>query len=116
MSSDQEEVSHTIFVGQSILRVEESPFLEVEKSTMGSLQLMRRGSAPHHRPSSYVDCGMWCTNEPRPGRYCLEGPMADSGLLESAEASPPRFSGPSRFLAQTVACLTQRLGQESTSW
>ena len=43
MSSDQEEVSHMIFVGQSILRVEESPFLEVEKSTMGSLQLMRRG-------------------------------------------------------------------------
>ena len=30
MSSDQEEVSHMIFVGQSILRVEESPFLEVE--------------------------------------------------------------------------------------
>ena len=29
--------------------------------------------------------------------------MADSGLLESAEASPPRFSGPSRFLAQTAA-------------
>ena len=33
-----------IVVGQSILRVEvSSPFLEVEKPTMGSLQLMRRG-------------------------------------------------------------------------
>ena len=39
----QEEASHMIVVGESILRVEESPFLEVEKSTMGSLQLMRRG-------------------------------------------------------------------------
>ena len=39
--------------------------------------------------------------------------MADSGLLESAEVSPHRFSGPSHFLAQTVACLTQQLGQES---
>jgi len=42
-------------------RVEESLFLEVEKPTMGSLQLMRRGSASHHRPSSYVDCGMKMT-------------------------------------------------------
>ena len=29
--------------------------------------------------------------------------MADSGLLERAEASPPRFSGPSQFLAQRAA-------------
>ena len=35
---------------------------------------------------------------------CLE---ADSEIYESAEASPPRFSGPSQFLAQTAACLTQ---------
>ena len=42
MASDQEEVSHTIAVGEDIYRVEESPFLEVEKPTMGSLQLMRR--------------------------------------------------------------------------
>ena len=42
MSSDQEEVSHTIAVNEDIHRVEESPFLEVEKPTMGSLQLMRR--------------------------------------------------------------------------
>ena len=52
MSSDQEEVSHMIVVGESILRVEESPFLEVEKLTMGSLQLMRRGVL--RRPSNYV--------------------------------------------------------------
>ena len=50
MSSDQEEASHMIVVGESILRVEESPFLEVEKSTMRSLQLMRRGVL--HRPSN----------------------------------------------------------------
>jgi len=42
MSSDQEEASHMIVVGEGILRVEESPFLETEKPTMGSLQLMRR--------------------------------------------------------------------------
>ena len=41
MSSDHEEASHTT-VGEGILRVEESPFLEVEKPTMGSLQLIRR--------------------------------------------------------------------------
>ena len=43
MSSDQEEASRTIVVGgEGIHRVEESPSLEVEKPTMGSLQLMRR--------------------------------------------------------------------------
>ena len=42
MLSDQEEVSHMIVVGEDIPRVEESPFLEVEKPTMGSLQLIRR--------------------------------------------------------------------------
>ena len=42
MSSDQEEASHAIVVGEGILRVEESHFLEMEKPTMGSLQLMRR--------------------------------------------------------------------------
>ena len=41
MSSDQEEGSHMIVVGEGIRRVEESPFPEVEKPTMGSLQLMR---------------------------------------------------------------------------
>ena len=34
MSSDQEEASHTIVVGEGICRVEGSPFLEVEKFTM----------------------------------------------------------------------------------
>ena len=43
MSSDQEEASHMIVVGESILRVEESPFLEVEKPTMLNLQLMVAG-------------------------------------------------------------------------
>ena len=80
---------------------------------MGSLQLMRRGVL--HRPSNYVNCGMWCRNERRTGKHCLEGPMEDSGLLESAEASSHRFSGPSQFLAQSAACLTQRLVQELTS-
>ena len=46
MSSDQEEVSHKIVVGEGFHRVEESPILEVEKPTFGSLQLMKRGSAP----------------------------------------------------------------------
>ena len=32
-----------IVVGESILRVEESPFHEVEKLTVGCLHLMRRG-------------------------------------------------------------------------
>ena len=41
MSSDQEEALHMIVIGEGIRRVEESPFLEVEKPTMGSLQLMR---------------------------------------------------------------------------
>ena len=34
-------------------------------------------------------------NEPRTGRHCLEGQMADSGLLESAEVGSHRLSGPS---------------------
>ena len=96
MSSDQEEESHMIVVGEDILRIEESPFLEVEKLTMGSLQL-RRGVL--RRPSNYVACGMLHRNEPRIGRHCLERQLTDSGLLESAGASPHRFSGPSRFLA-----------------
>ena len=33
MSSDQEEASHMIVVGEGIRRVEGSPFLEVEKPT-----------------------------------------------------------------------------------
>ena len=37
MSSDQEEVSHMIVVGEGILKVEESPFLEVEKPTLLNL-------------------------------------------------------------------------------
>ena len=40
MSSDQEEASHTIVVGEDLKKV------LLEKPTMGSLQLMRRGSAP----------------------------------------------------------------------
>ena len=42
MSSDQEEASHMIVVGEGIRRIEESIFLEAEKPTMGSLQLIRR--------------------------------------------------------------------------
>ena len=80
---------------------------------MGSIQLMRKRVL--HRPSNYVDCEMQRGKEPRTGRHCREGQTADSGPLESAEASPNRHSGPSRFLAQTVACLTQRLAQELIS-
>ena len=44
MPSDQEEASHMIVVGgEGFHRVEESPFLKVEKPTMGSLQLMKMG-------------------------------------------------------------------------
>ena len=43
MSSDQEEASHMIVVGEGIRRVEGSPFLEVEKPTMLNLQLMVAG-------------------------------------------------------------------------
>ena len=46
MSSDHEEASHMIVVDEGIRRAEEGPFFEAEKPTMGSLQLMRRGSAP----------------------------------------------------------------------
>ena len=42
MSSDQEEASHMIVVGEGIFRAEESPFLEAEKPATQSLQLMRR--------------------------------------------------------------------------
>ena len=50
MSSDQEEVSHMIVVDEGVHRVEESPFVEVEKSTLGSLQLRKKGSSC--RPSN----------------------------------------------------------------
>ena len=42
MSSDQEEASQMVVVGEGICRAEESPFLEAEKHTMQTLQLMRR--------------------------------------------------------------------------
>ena len=105
MSSDQEEASYMIVVRESILRVEENPFFEVEKSTMRSLQLRRRGECSADPAIRLIV--EWAV------RCCLEGQTA--GLLESAEASPPRFLGPSQFLAQTAAGLTQRLGQELTS-
>ena len=41
MSSDEEEALHVIVV-EGIHRLGESPFLEVEMSTMGSLPLMKR--------------------------------------------------------------------------
>ena len=46
MSSDQEEASHMIALGEGMHRVEVSPFLEMEKPTMGILQLMRRRTGP----------------------------------------------------------------------
>jgi len=42
MSSDQEEASHMIVVGESIHKVGKSPFLEVEKPAMQSLSLRGR--------------------------------------------------------------------------
>ena len=44
------EASDVIVVGKNIYRVEESLFLEMEKPTIGSLQLKKRGV--FHRPSS----------------------------------------------------------------
>ena len=46
MSSDQEEMSYNIVVGEGFCRVEGSPFFEAEKTTMGNLQLIRVGSTP----------------------------------------------------------------------
>ena len=63
MSSDQEDLSHTI-VGQGIHRVEESPFLEVEKPTMGSLQLMRRRSTLQTKQL----CQLWRLDQGPPPR------------------------------------------------
>ena len=103
MSSDEEEASHVIVV-ESIHRLGESLFLEVEMSTSGSLPLMKRGVL--HRPSSETHCGMQHRSEPRTGRHCLEDPTADSGFWESAEADSHRLSGPSAAL-----CLTLELGQ-----
>ena len=93
-------------------RVEKSPFLKVVKPTMGSIQLMRK--RVFHRPRNYVDCEMQHGKEPRTGRRCLEGQTADSRLGVN-RSIPQRFSGPSQFLAQTEACLTQRLAQELIS-
>ena len=45
MSSDHEEVSHMIVVGEDIPRVEESPDIEGEEPTMSSLQIDEEGSA-----------------------------------------------------------------------
>ena len=53
MSSDQEEVSHRIVAGEGIPRVEESPFLEAQKPTMGSFQLLKKGVL--HRPSNQTE-------------------------------------------------------------
>ena len=50
MSSDQEEASHMIVVGEDIRKVEGSSFLEVEKPTTESLPLMKKGVL--HTPSS----------------------------------------------------------------
>ena len=101
-----------IVVGEGIRRAEESPFLEAEKPTMGSLQL-RRGVL--RRPSNYADCGMLQRNEPRTGRHCLEDQMADSGFLESAEVGSHRLSGPAFpeglvGLAPRFQCFYEDLG------
>ena len=49
MSSDEEEASYVIVV-EGVQRLGEHLFLEVEKSTTGSLPLMKRGVL--RRPSS----------------------------------------------------------------
>jgi len=41
MSSDQEDASHMIVIGEGICRAEESLCLEAEKSTMQSLQIAK---------------------------------------------------------------------------
>ena len=93
MSSDEEQALHVIVV-EGIHRLGESLFLEVGMSTTGRLPLTKRGAL--HRPSSYTDCEMLCSSEPRTGRHCLEDPTADSGYLESAEVSSHRLSGTSK--------------------
>ena len=50
-------------------RVEESPFLEAEKPTMGSLELMTWGVL--HRPGNWTYCGTQHRNEFRTGKCCL---------------------------------------------
>ena len=85
-------------------RVEESPFLEAEKPTMGSLQLMKKGVLC--RPSNYVNYGMRCRNERRTKGVVLRVKQQTEDFLESAETRPYRFSSSSRFPAQTVVCLT----------
>ena len=67
------------------------------------------------RPSNYVDCEMWHRDESRTGRHCLEDQTPNSGFLESAEVGSHRLSGPSRFLAQIAAYLSESLGQKLTS-
>ena len=67
-------------------RVEENIFLEMKIPTMGSLQFMRKGALC--TPTNYINCGIQHRNEPSIGRHFLDGQMADSGLLESAEAGP----------------------------
>ena len=49
-------------VGKNIHRVEESLFFKMEKPTMESFQLMKRGVLC--RPSNQTDCGMQHKNEP----------------------------------------------------
>ena len=66
MSSDQEEASHMIFVGEGSCRHGESPVPEVETAKMGSLQPMRNGVL--HRPSNQTDYGMQWRNGPKTGR------------------------------------------------
>ena len=46
-----------IVVGEGIHRAEENSFLEVEKPTLQSLQLMRKGVL--HRPTDKTDYRVW---------------------------------------------------------
>ena len=87
-----------MIVVEGICRLGKNLFLEVEMSTTGSLPLMKRGEL--HKPSSQTDCEMLCRSELRTGRHCLEGQMADSGFLESAEVGSHRLSGPSFGLSR----------------
>ena len=51
--SDEEKASHMIVVGEGFCRVEESPFLKVEKSTMLNLQLMVGGGGGGVAPQTH---------------------------------------------------------------
>ena len=67
MSSDHEEVSHMIVVGEDIPRVEESPDLEGEEPTMSSLRIDGEGSALQNQQLDWL----WRLGQESPPRVLI---------------------------------------------